>query len=117
MGVSNRLVDAVMKHMPSNADSYVTETEFGGAVLSVHWKLGNDPQRPNKRSKTIVIRLTRELLEDFPNYPPSMQQTAVGRIEHWIAESLKSFDPNHQMSRFQEPPTEEWVISSGDIFT
>jgi hypothetical protein len=54
-----------MKHMPEHAERYVTETESGGVVLSVHWKLNSDPNRPNKYSKTIIIRLSRELLEDF----------------------------------------------------
>ncbi len=116
MGASERLVDAIMKRMPKNAEPYVTETEFEGVVLSNHWKLNNDPTRPNKYSKTIIIRLTRELLEDFPNYPESMQTTAVERIESWIGGQLSTFDPDHQTSRYQQPPRVEWTISSGDIF-
>lgn len=116
MGVSKKLVDAIMKHMPKNAESYVAETDTEGAVLSIHWKLDNDPIRPNKYSKTITIHLTRELLEDFPNYPESMQSTAMERIESWISGQLSTFDPDHQASRYQQPPRVEWVISSGDIF-
>ncbi len=116
MGVSERLVDAIMRHMPKNAKRYVAETEFEGAVLSIHWKLNNDPTRPNKYSKTIIIHLTRELLEDFPNYPKPMQTTAVERIESWIDRQLSTFDPDHVASRYQQPPRVEWTISSGDIF-
>ncbi len=48
--------------------------------LGVHWKLKNDPNRPNKYSKTIIVLLSSELLEDFPNYPQSMQDTALAKI-------------------------------------
>ena len=116
MGVSKRLADAVMRKMPKNAELHETETEFEGTVLSIHWRLNNDPERPNKYSRTIIIRLTRELLEDFPNYPESMQETAVEKFESWIDGQLSAFDPDHKHSRYQQPPRIEWAISSGDIF-
>lgn len=116
MGVSERLVAAIMKQMPDNAEPHVIETESEGAVLRIHWKLNNDPARPNKYSKTIIIRLTRELIEDFPNYPESMQTTALERIESLIGKQLSTFEPDHQATRNQQPPRVEWIVSSGAIF-
>lgn len=116
MGITKAIVEVIMKQMPQHAEHYVSETEFSGASLSVHWKLKNDPDRPNKYSKTIVIHLTPELLEDFPNYPDSMQKAGLRKIESDIRAQLNAFDPDHTASRYQNPPRVEWTISSGDLF-
>jgi hypothetical protein len=116
MGISEKIISAVMKQMPSNVQYSVTESEFSGALLYANWKLNNDPKRPNKASKTIVILLTRELLEDFPDYPEQMQEDALKRIGSSIRSRLSTFDPEHTASRYQEPPVVRWEISTEEIF-
>jgi hypothetical protein len=116
MGISKKIVSVVMAQMPPNAIYDVVESEFSGAVLRVRWKLNNDPKRPNKASKTIVIFLTRELLEDFPDYPESMQETALQRIASSIRARLQTFEPDHTATRYQEPPAVHWEITTEEIF-
>jgi hypothetical protein len=116
MGISDKIIAAVMAQMPSNVQYSVTESEFSGAVLHVNWKLNNDEKRPNKASKTIVVFLTRELLEDFPDYPEPMQQDALEKIGQSIRKRLATFEPDHTASRYQEPPVVRWEISTEEIF-
>jgi hypothetical protein len=116
MEISDKIVAVVLKQMPLHAEHYQTESTFEGIVLGVHWKLKNDPNRPNKYSKTIIIFLSCELLEDFPNYPQSMQDAALAKIENGIRDRLKTFDPNHTHSRYEQPPTVHWKISTEEIF-
>ena len=116
MSVSDKIVKAVLALMPSNAEHYTTDSQFNGTVLSIHWKLNNDPKRPNKYSKTLVISLSRELLDDFPNYSQPMQDAALAKIENSIRERLKKFDPDHTHSRLEHPPIVNWTISTEEIF-
>ena|SRR5689334_922321 len=116
MGISQKIIAAIMEQMPKNVQYSVTESDFSGAVLHVNWKLNNDTNRPNKASKTIVIFLTRELLEDFPDYPAQMQEDALKRIGASIRSRLKTFDPEHTASRYQEPPVVRWEINTEEIF-
>ena len=116
MGISDKIVEAVLKQMPAHAEHYQSQSAFAGTVISIHWKLKNDPSRPNKYSKTIIVFLSSELLEDFPNYPQSMQNAALGKIEGFIRDRLKTFDPDHTHSRYEQPPTEHWKILTEDIF-
>jgi hypothetical protein len=116
MGISTVIVSTVLNQMPQHASHYLTESEFDGTAISVHWKLNNDSKRPNKYSKTIVVFLSRELLDDFPNYPEPMQNAALAKIEDSIRRRLLGFNPDHSASRFEQPPTERWTISTEEIF-
>lgn len=101
--------------MPEGAEKYLTPTS-GGFVLSVHWKLKNDPDRPNKYSKTVAIAIPLELIEDFPSYPESLQSSALEKIGQHIKERLSSFDPNHNAPRGMLEPVEHLDISIARLF-
>lgn len=116
MKPSESIVDAIMNQMPAHADKYLSDTGVSGFVLSIHWKLNNDPKRPNKDSKTITIYIPEELLEDFPNYPPHMQQSALEKLKKFIAQKLKYFEPDHSASRYEQPPVEKWSIPLEQLF-
>lgn len=116
MTTSATIIDEIMRHMPKNSDRYVLDDGFSDIKLSIHWKLNNDPERPNKYSKTIVIIIPRELLEDFPNYPENMQSSALSNIGLYITEKQRTFNPDHDVPKYQQPPTEQWVIPVERLF-
>lgn len=115
MSASTTVVDEIMKHMPKDAEKYLVENG-SGFTLSIHWKLKNDSERPNKYSKTIIIFIPQELIEDFPNYPSNLQQSALTKIGSYISGQLKVFDPNHDAPRYIQPPTETWAIPIERLF-
>lgn len=115
MSASTTVVDEIMKCMPKDAEK--SQVQHGSCLaLSIYWKLKNDPERPNKYSKTIVILIPKELIDDFPNYPSNMQQSALTKLASYISNQLKAFDPNHNAPRYIQPPTEKWVITIEDLF-
>lgn len=116
MGTESAIVTEIMKHMPKGAEKYLVENGSSGFVLSVHWKLKDDPERPNRYSKTIVVFISRELLEDLPNYPASMQQSALQKISSWTAAKFKAFDPSHDVPKYLQPPSEQWTIPVDRLF-
>ena len=116
MDIRDSVVGEIMKHMPKGAEKYLTPTG-GGFVLSVHWKLKNDPDRPNKYSKTVAIAIPLELIEDFPGYPENLQRSALDKIGQHIRERLNNFDPNHSAPRGVPEPVENWDISIERLFS
>lgn len=116
MNVGGSVVSEIMKKMPHNAEKYLTELSGGGFKLSIHWKLRNDPERPNKYSKTIVIDVPRELIEDFSAYPDHVQQEALRKIGDFVSSKLMAFDPDHNHPRGTLEPVENWSMSIERLF-
>lgn len=77
-----------------------------GLVLSVAWKLKNDPARPNKRSRRIILALSEEALEDY--YADSDARDK--RIAAIVADRLKAFTPDHDTPYGQPESEEVWVL-------
>lgn len=115
MGTTNSVVATIMKQMPEHAEYYVTEVS-GDSKLSIHWKLNNDPNRPNKYSKTIVITIPQELIEDFPAYHHDLQELAMNKIGQHIQNCLKSFNPDHNSQRGRPEPIENWDLAIERLF-
>lgn len=116
MSISESVITEIMKQMPQTADKYLVPTGGDGFKLCIHWKLNNDPQRPNKYSKTIAIDVPRELIEDFPGYPEHMQRDALAKIGEYVSGKLKAFDPNHDSPRGVPEPVEHWTLLVENIF-
>ncbi len=115
MDVKESVIGTIMKHMPNGAEHYVTPTS-GDYKLSIHWKLHTDASRPNKYSKTIVITIPQELIEDFPSYPEALQKSALEKISQHIQASLSNFDPDHDSPRGKPEPVENWDIAIERLF-
>ena len=78
--------------------------EGGDVIFVIHWKPGNDPSRPNKRSRFIQLRIEEAAINDCLDIAE-----AGSRLKEIVKTRLSTFDPN------VGPPTEEWVISTDDL--
>jgi len=116
MTVNTTIIDEIMKNMPRDAEKYLIQNGSGSFTISVHWKLKNDPERPNKYSKTIAIFVPQELIEDFPNYPEHMQKSALSKLSTYISSQLNGFDPEHSSLRGFPEPVEQWNIPIEHLF-
>lgn len=116
MTIAESVIAEIMKHMPQGADKYLVSSGGDGFKLCIHWKLNNDPERPNKYSKTIAIQVPRELIEDFPGYPENMQNRGLAKIGTYIQGKLGTFDPNHNSPRGVPEPVEHWTLLVENIF-
>jgi hypothetical protein len=79
-------------------------------VLRIDWKLGNDPLRPNKRSRLIRLILHEKAIQDYPDV-----KAAGSRIRKLVQEKLCVFNPDHNTRRCGTRPVEEWVLSPSDM--
>ena len=73
-----------------------------------------DTNRPNKRSKTIRLVVSREAVyEYFGKEDESRREQDRQKVVTWIRKKLESFDPDHDMPASQIPPEVTWTIGTG----
>lgn len=83
---------------------------LNGATYRVSWNLNDDPERPNKKSKTIAVDLPYEMVQDMPNFSATKHDQVAIRLLHFLAAKYASFDPNHNADRSTPPPVEHWIV-------
>lgn len=86
--------------------------ESDDICIYVNWKLMNDPERPNKRSKKIKIRVSQAAVEDYVGGQDNDRTDADKRLRHLVEEKLKAFDPNNKSSAHIPISIVEWVITT-----
>lgn len=79
-------------------------------VLRIDWKLENDPNRPNKRSRLIRVIIPEEVIDDCKDV-----KAAGSRIKKIIQDGLSVFNPDHDTDKYGSPSIEEWVLSTFDV--
>lgn len=87
----------------------------GEFQLLVSWRLGTDPARPSKRSKTVRILIEEEALDAFRQANESQRGYSVTRLRAMLARRLELFDPNHDTPMGVEPPIEKWTIGTVEL--
>jgi hypothetical protein len=84
----------------------------GDLALLISWRLGTDPKRPSKRSKTIRVAIEAEALDDYAAASPGQRQLADARLARHLQDQLLRFDPEHHTPLGQEPPLVRWSIGT-----
>jgi hypothetical protein len=87
----------------------------GDFVLLASWKLGTDASRPNKRSKTVQIGISREAMEDYAQGVNGQREYADHRLELLLRKRLAQLDPSHDAPLGTEPPMEKWQIGTIEL--
>jgi hypothetical protein len=106
--------DVVRGVFPKHAD--VDRRDQGGDLcLFVVWKLGTDPERPNKSSRSIEVRITREAMSDYTNSDENQRRVADALLRQYVQGKLASFEPEHDTPREVPLPGEVWVVSTDMI--
>lgn len=111
MSIHDTIAQIANSVMPPNAEIRENpQTEHYQAVIS--WNLNDDPLRPNKKSKTIILKVSCEVLEDIPNLPKAQRVKVMSRIETYLRCKLNYFDPHHDTPYGTPSPSVTWVIDS-----
>ena len=87
----------------------------GDYVLLASWKLGTDPTRPNKRSKTVHLAVSQEAMEDYRDGPAGQREYADHRFEGLLRRQLAGFEASHDTPRGTEPPIERWTVGTVEL--
>ena len=111
MLIETEILQAIRAAMPPHAEIQVVHGT-GVFNVEVSWKLNDDPERPNKRSKTISILVSHEAAEDFASASSVDQRVAYARVAAFLTAKIATFHPQHNVPKNETPPVEQWVISS-----
>jgi hypothetical protein len=106
-----KIVQAIRQAVPANAEIQVVPG-MAEINVGVSWRLNDDPDRPNKMSKTIAIRVSQEGAQDFASASAVDQAAAYERVVRFLSAKLAHFEPNHSVPKYESPPVEQWVIGS-----
>jgi len=111
MPLEDQILQAIKATMPANAEIRVVPG-IESLMVGVSWPLNDDPERPNKMSKTISIRVSHEAAQDFASASAANEGAAYNRVRTYLQAKLAQFDPQHNAPRYESPPVEQWVITS-----
>ncbi len=114
MPLKDQILQAIKDVMPADAEILVAPG-IEALKIGVSWKLNDDPERPNKMSKTISICVSHEAVQDFASASAANQGAVYGRILAFLSAKLAQFDPQHNAPRYESPPVEQWVINSAVV--
>jgi hypothetical protein len=109
--VEKHFLDITTRELPAHAESHVRR-ESGDLCLYVDWKLGNDPERPNKRSKKIKICISQAALDDYVDGDDQNRESADVKFQQVIAAQLAVFQPDHNVPAHVPVPVEQWTITT-----
>lgn len=84
-------------------------------MLLVSWRLGTDPTRPSKRSKTVQVVIAEEAIEDYTEASVGERQRADARLERMLTAQLQELDPDHNAAPDEAPPLVHWVFGAFDL--
>ncbi len=108
------LVSVVTSAMPAST----TVTPYyngGGFYVRCRWKLHDDPTRPNKPSKNILVAFDEVFPHDYANLSTAETKIVWDRIDNIVQTRLQQFDPSNNRP-VSDPPTEEWRIPMNVLY-
>ena len=111
MPLKEQILQAIEAAMPTGSEILVVPG-IESLKVGVSWKLNDDPERPNKMSKTISICVSHEAAQDFASASAANQGAAYSRVLAFLNAKLAQFNPQHDTPRYEPPPVEQWFITS-----
>ena len=112
MSLEEQILQAIKAAMPADAEILIVPHGIESLRVDVSWKLNNDPERPSKMSKTILICVSHEALQDFARASTANQGDVYNRVLVFLSAKLAQFNPQHNAPKHESPPVEKWVITS-----
>ena len=115
MKVSNDLRDhwesLLLPVFPDGTD-FDIDANTSDFRAKVRWKVGTDPDRPNKMSKTIFIIVSAEAASSYANKNDAQRQADDGKLRDFVEANLARHDPDHDTPKEVAPPAVEWIAGS-----
>ena len=109
MPTANDYFYAVLDGLPEGHESVIIDGR-----LSIDWDVDDD-ERPNRRSRRIVLGIAPEFIDDHENDSETRSELLLEQIEMWAAKQYKRFDPTSEHERNQPAPIEEWHLSDAAL--
>ena len=83
----------------------------GDHLILIDWKLENDPQQPNKRSRKIEIIIKEETIDDYLSKKMDERALSDSKMKLWISERYKNFNLDQNVHTSNSTSPDKWRIS------
>jgi hypothetical protein len=84
----------------------------GGYLIKIDWKLENDPQKHNRRSRKIEIIIKEKVIDDYLNKNKSERELSDTKMKQWISEQYSNFRLDQDPDESESKIPYRWRISS-----
>lgn len=81
-----------------------------GHLIQIDWKLENDANQPNKRSRKIEIIIKEGYIEDYLNENQKDRELSDTMLKEFICERFNHFNQDDDAGATQYASTERWLI-------
>jgi len=87
MPIENQIIKVIKTVVPANAEVHRVQG-VDALNIEISWRLNDDPERPNKMSKTIEICVSHEAAADFESASSANQSRASQRVRAFLEKNL-----------------------------
>jgi len=102
------LLSVIERALPKNTK--ISRIPSDDAKVRLFWLQGDDPDRPNKQSKNLILVLPFEFIEDYSILPLAEQSILDIKIASEIVKEVSRFDKHSNHAPSQTPPSETRVF-------
>ncbi len=97
---------------PSNA-WIVSRYSGNDHIIQIDWKLANDLQQKNRRSKKIQITIKEDAIDNYLDKDERARDIYNTFLKRFICERYDRFDPDHDDPTVKaiSVPAEKWLVS------
>jgi len=97
---------------PHNA-TLTSESTIDDFLVSASWLLNNDPNHPNKRSRTVVIEVPKDTINDYANKSVERKIEDDKKLCKQVKEFIHLLNPNHDTTDGSAP--EVRLVACGSV--
>lgn len=110
----DRWVEIAQMVFPDGAQ--ITHPPAGESVwLRVRWKIGNDPNRPQKPAKGINVYFTREFCKTYESLDGGHQSDWDQKVRELLTGKYANFVADHSAPHGAPIPVESWFVTPGAV--
>lgn len=84
--------------------------------LDVVWKLKNDPNRPNKKSKKLRLIISEETIDDCRDANDDPKKSYDQKLKKFVEKTMAHFEPDHDTPYGRTTPVETIHVPFGIIY-
>ncbi len=105
------ITETLVELLPNDVELMVNrgQEEY---IARFNWPLSNDPTRPFKRSKTVLLKIHENAMRDFQAIGNKNEAKALIDLETYLKNRIHLFQPDHNSPKGHPEPVEKWEIGS-----
>ena len=109
--IKDHWIEIIKDYLPKECDPFLhPNRDF---CLDVDWKLKNNQNRPNKRSKKLRIIISEETVEDYRDAHDGPRKNYDRKLRKFVDKTMAHFKPDHDTPYGRTTPVETIHVPFG----